>query len=918
MRATPPVGLWQNSACNVQQQYVCQFRRQGYTLPPFMPSTSVGHCPNSWTPYRGFCFFAFGDISQRKTWFEARDFCRSLHGDLPSLHSTQDDVFLSQTLLRAYSQKYFWLGLNDIDNEAGYIWSDRTPTDYTNWNQGEPNNANDQEDCTEYSMYTKTWNDNSCYLARYFICQIRPAKLCGSDPSWLYYNDTCYRLNDVSGPNATFSWYNAEAYCNNFLSHLVSIHSSSENQFLLALISKRSQTKYWTGLNELDLNSYKWTDLSIVNYNNWEASEPNDYFGGEKCAEMHNWNGMWNDANCNQKLGYICKKPVHGRATFIPTIYPPGGCSNGFVRLPGGQNKCYYLGGLTTDTKSNWTDARDKCRGFGKYYDIASIESDFEQAFLVSLMRGYTFRFWIGLSDLNHNGQFVWLDNEPMTYTNWDKGQPTNTQGQAYCVAMRTLDPVGKWANFQCATQLAYICQTKQDPSIPTISPPSSCSAGYASMVNSQNCYKLYSNAKKTWKDAQVVCKADGGNLASILNVNEAAFIQVLAYNMAPYWIGLSDASTSGVSTGVYSWSDGWTIMYSSWGRNQPDHGANEGCVVVDNSGKWNDTTCNSVYNYVCKISSVSPPLATSPVLGQCADPTWIMNGGFCYFMDVNAKMSWPEANYRCNRIGMGLLSIHSKTENMFVLSLIQQATVQDPNYQPNIWTGLSKGPSGAFVYSDQTPVDYLNWEQGAPSGVGQKNQMEECIEVNRFSGQWNDLDCFVRLGYMCKVAVVSSTTAIPLPPGSSDARQQITYTPYIIPPTRSQINTTGSGSVGYTIRYPNGSVVNRTYSQTPSAQYLNQESDESPSLSGGGIAGIIIGVIAILLIIAIGMLLLKRRIGPGAFSRSGIRENSENLSFDNALYSKYDETVNIDTPEKKDTSPKLQYASPSEEASDA
>ncbi|KAK3586975.1 hypothetical protein CHS0354_026690 [Potamilus streckersoni] len=312
--------------------------------------------------------------------------------------------------------------------------------------------------------------------------------------------------------------------------------------------------------------------------------------------------------------------------------------------------------------------------------------------------------------------------------------------------------------------------------------------------------------------------------------------------------------------------------------------------------------------------------MATSPVFGQCIDPTWIMNGGFCYFMDVNGKMSWPEANYRCNRIGMGLLSIHSTTENTFVMSLIQQATVMDPNYQPNIWTGLSKGPSGAFVYSDRTPVDFLNWEQGAPSGVGQKNQLEECVEVNRFSGQWNDVDCFVHLGYICKAPIVSSTTASSLLQGSSNAGQQITYTPYIIPPTQSQVNTVGSGLGGYTIRYPNGSVANGTASQRPSIQYLNQESNQSPSMSGGEIAGIIIGVIVILLIITIGMLLLKRRLGPGAFSKFRIRENIEHLSFDNALYSKNNETVNIDTMEKKESSPKSHYlnASPSEDGSDA
>ena len=34
--------------------------------------------------------------------------------------------------------------------------------------------------------------------------------------------------------------------------------------------------------------------------------------------------------------------------------------------------------------------------------------------------------FWIGLTDLFHEGSFAWVTGEPVTYTNWAKGQPDN------------------------------------------------------------------------------------------------------------------------------------------------------------------------------------------------------------------------------------------------------------------------------------------------------------------------------------------------------------------------------------------------------------------------------------------------------------------------------------------------------------
>lgn len=49
--------------------------------------------------------------------------------------------------------------------------------------------------------------------------------------------------------------------------------------------------------------------------------------------------------------------------------------------------------------------------------------------------------------------------------------------------------------------------------------------------------------------------------------------------------------------------------------------------------------------------------------------------------------------------------------------------------------------------------MNFLNWNPGEPSGVGSHGQIEECIEFNRNVGMWNDLDCFVNRGYVCKTA---------------------------------------------------------------------------------------------------------------------------------------------------------------------
>ncbi|GFR64042.1 macrophage mannose receptor 1 [Elysia marginata] len=112
-------------------------------------------------------------LDQMKTWTDARDYCGTLAagGTLATIRSKPFEEYLRTKVLNGASGS-FWIGLNDRDTEAGYKWLDDFPLKYTHWASGEPNDNMNREDCVQWLLPGNAWNDNYCYLAQNFICQI--------------------------------------------------------------------------------------------------------------------------------------------------------------------------------------------------------------------------------------------------------------------------------------------------------------------------------------------------------------------------------------------------------------------------------------------------------------------------------------------------------------------------------------------------------------------------------------------------------------------------------------------------------------------------------------------------------------------------------------------------------------------------
>ncbi|XP_035670035.1 uncharacterized protein LOC118411665 [Branchiostoma floridae] len=600
-------GLWHTQDCGAPQKYICEKQRVGFTAPPLPPATTPAPiCHAGWVGLEqgAFCYQYKSGV--KATWMEAVDVCRALGASLCSIHSNAELNYIAGNV--GPSGEAYWIGLNNRATNQGYQWSDGTPVGFTDWAPGEPNNVNGLENCVE--MYQEPagavqWNDVSCYSLRDYVCKIAkgqspivqptsataPPVVTCEDPSWLYFQDSCYLFVDYFNGR---SWDGARQDCRSAGGDLVSLGSPEEAGFVFQQAGRQLVygTRAWIGLREYGVEGvYSWSDQTPVSFFNWGQGEPNDHNGEQQCGAMYLHNGQWDDDNCGMQHNYICEK-ANGTMTAAPPTAPwSGNCMSGWSSYG---NKCFKI----FDEQKTWTAARDVCRGVGPGMDLAAIENEFEQAFLTTQLYGMSGNLWIGLSQRSEPGQFLWTSGHSVSYTNWAASEPGYwLYSDDSCVEMRTdYNDVGLWDDVSCDAVRGFICQGFKGSSLPLqTTPASNCPSGYTQYL--QSCYKV-TDTKGTWEEENVACQLEGGQLSSILNVYQQAFVMSLAKGRV--WIGLSDSQTPQ----QYRWTDGWPVLYVNWGANEPSMGPREGCVAMEEGGAWDDTTCSTQLPAVCKISN--------------------------------------------------------------------------------------------------------------------------------------------------------------------------------------------------------------------------------------------------------------------------------------------------------------------------
>ncbi|KAL7853037.1 hypothetical protein SRHO_G00188220 [Serrasalmus rhombeus] len=331
-------------------------------------------------------------VNESKNWTEAQSYCRQNYTDLATISNMEEMKKLNSTLNT----------LKNAHNRGGDT--------YRNWRSGEPNNGGNRDEyCV--AMYKEGsdkggWFDMQCKASYSFVC----------------YNEKNTSTERYVFINETKIWYDAQSYCRERHTDLVSVRNQTENQLILNLSKINSNDHIWIGLFN---DSWQWSDQSNSSFRYW-MSGPENYGQGEKCAAVFE-QGYWNNVACNNELPFFCY-----------------------------ENKLILIKQNLT-----WREALRYCRV--KHVDLVSVHSEEIQLWVKEVAKNAsTEHVWLGLRHTCTLSFWFWVSGESICYQNWAPGNGTGGEDCSPVERTGAVQARGgqQWVSLPEDHKLNFICLT--------------------------------------------------------------------------------------------------------------------------------------------------------------------------------------------------------------------------------------------------------------------------------------------------------------------------------------------------------------------------------------------------------------------------------------------------------------------------
>jgi len=254
----------------------------------------------------------------------------------------------------------------------------------------------------------------------------------------------------------------------------------------------------------------------------------------------------------------------------------------------------------------NWPQAKEYCDITGG--SLLTIDSDYEMEYILTRLDEIndagSVGLWLGVSDSDVDGSFVWVDgvaDADKAYRQWGPNQPYNNKNSWDCGQMYTSSTSGNWETEDCFQQQSFICEIQAgiDPVVPenTADNHLGCEPGW--VWYKDNCYFFESTTTKTWDQAEEICVQSGGHLASIGDGNENAFVAAHATQIS--WIGGNDLGHQG----TWVWADGTPVTFTNWYPGEPNDSGRTMRLWPDKDYTWDDNPQQYMWSYICEKQSI-------------------------------------------------------------------------------------------------------------------------------------------------------------------------------------------------------------------------------------------------------------------------------------------------------------------------
>ncbi|XP_052063810.1 macrophage mannose receptor 1-like isoform X2 [Mytilus californianus] len=327
---------------------------------------------------------------------------------------------------------------------------------------------------------------------------------------------------------------------------------------------------FWVGLHLVG-EDWKWADNSTVD--SLVRMRANKILiGGYNCIKLDNRNGML-VAKCHTKRGVLCQRRAGKQIR----------CNSAEDWQSYG-NKCYKVTGH--EQKGSWKQAKLFCNT--KNATVASPMSSSEQYALFDFVQNNGQKLWIGVhsSDDRFNNQWIWTNGSVLDEGFWEETSSATLESkqQNLCAYINpgSTNWTRSWKAASCDTRNGnIICEMKAE--------------------------QLYGNLeyhaeKRTWYDAEAVCSANRGLLATR---NET-----FPYDSNAWIAGIikNNSFTTAAPTTVP------TTKRRTDSDELDDYviGSYDLCPFVSTTG-YSFGDCKVTRSFVCNISIIAAPLSNSP-----------------------------------------------------------------------------------------------------------------------------------------------------------------------------------------------------------------------------------------------------------------------------------------------------------------